>query len=43
MNLLLGTRTFLWISLEPVRLSATASRLFADPTHICHLSAASAR
>lgn len=41
MNLLLDTCTFLWITLEPARLSSTASILFADPTSTCHLSAVS--
>ena len=41
MKLLLDTCTFLWIALESPRLSATALRLFRDPSAQVYLSAAS--
>jgi PIN domain nuclease of toxin-antitoxin system len=41
MRLLLDTCTFLWIVLDPTRLSARASQLFTDPVNSCFLSAVS--
>jgi PIN domain nuclease of toxin-antitoxin system len=41
MRLLLDTCTFLWIVLEPTRLSARATQLFTDPGNSCFLSAVS--
>jgi PIN domain nuclease of toxin-antitoxin system len=41
-NVLLDTCTFLWIVLEPARLSADAMRLFTDPANHCSLSVVSA-
>ena len=42
MNYLLDTCTFLWIALEPSKLSATATQLFSDPSNTVYLSAVSA-
>jgi PIN domain nuclease of toxin-antitoxin system len=42
MNLLLDTCTFLWIVLEPGKLSARASQLFTDRSNTCFLSSVSA-
>ncbi len=42
MNLLLDTCTFLWVVLEPARLSTRASQLFTDRANTCALSAVSA-
>ncbi len=42
MNLLLDTCTFLWIVLDPARLSATASQAYTDPANTCWLSVVSA-
>jgi PIN domain nuclease of toxin-antitoxin system len=42
MNLLLGTCTFLWIALDPSRLSPQALLLFQDPAYLAFLSAVSA-
>ncbi len=41
MNLLLDTSTFLWITLDSPRLSATARRLFLDSSNQAYLSTAS--
>lgn len=42
MNLLLDTCTFLWVVLEPARLSAHVTRLVADPGNTVFLSTVSA-
>jgi len=42
MNVLLDTCTFLWITLEPARLSAQAKRIFAEPANRFSLSVISA-
>jgi PIN domain nuclease of toxin-antitoxin system len=42
MNLLLDTRTFLWIVLEPDRLFKRVVQLFTAPENMCSLSADSA-
>ena len=42
MRVLLDTCTFLWIVLDPARLSPKAARIFADPGDICFLSSVSA-
>lgn len=42
MNLLLDTCTFLWIVLDPRKLSSKAASLFQDPNNNCYLSAVSA-
>jgi PIN domain nuclease of toxin-antitoxin system len=41
-NLLLDTCTFLWLTLEPTRLSANAAQLLADPANTFRLSVVSA-
>jgi PIN domain nuclease of toxin-antitoxin system len=42
MNVVLDTCTFLWIALEPTRLSVEARRIFADPANHFLLSVISA-
>jgi PIN domain nuclease of toxin-antitoxin system len=42
MNLLLDTCTFLWVALDPSKLSTTAVQLFKDPSNTVYLSAVSA-
>jgi PIN domain nuclease of toxin-antitoxin system len=41
-KLLLDTCTFLWLALQPARLSAEAARALADPANRLYLSAVSA-
>lgn len=41
MNYLLDTCTFLWIALDPSKLSASATRKFSDPSNTAYLSAVS--
>jgi PIN domain nuclease of toxin-antitoxin system len=41
MNLLLDTHTFIWCSIDPEQLSATASQLILDRNHTLFLSLAS--
>lgn len=42
MKLLLDTCTFLWVVLEPAKLSPRCVDLFTDPANSCFLSAVSA-
>jgi PIN domain nuclease of toxin-antitoxin system len=42
MSLLLDTCTFLWIALDPPKVSKAATQLFQDPANVCYLSSISA-